>query len=184
VGFVYGQVDQVGITHCMTPVSHGVARRVGAVADRGDVTHHLFVFHSRQASFNALPPVSRIHTFRHQAPKRAVLPVGRRLHQPVLHRIVVNVIAMPVEIVLIAYGMLPETPLPNTGLTTPYHRRRYAAYGPLIPPAESSLDPAPPCRKIRIAVRECPHGVQMIRQHNNRVHLKGSQRPYGLDATS
>ena len=44
--------------------------------------------------------------------ERRIRPIANSCHQTVYHWIVVNVIDMPLEILVVANGVLPESPLP------------------------------------------------------------------------
>jgi hypothetical protein len=44
--------------------------------------------------------------------ERRIRPIGDAVHMAVLHRIPMDVIEMPVEILLIAKRVFPKTPLP------------------------------------------------------------------------
>ena len=55
---------------------------------------------------------------RNMAMETAKWPVGDARHQPVLHRIVMDVIDVPFEIRVVADGVLPVTTLPQRIFTT------------------------------------------------------------------
>ena len=85
-------------------------RRVGKGAKRR--AHALLTKASEQ--FARLPrPVTRQYTLRNQAMETAERPVGDATHQPVLHRVVMDVIDVPFEIRVVADGVLPIAALPD-----------------------------------------------------------------------
>src|ERR1700733_10465313 len=93
----------------------------------------------------------------------AVRPVADPSDIPVLHRIEVDVIDVTLEVSVVADGMLPKPSLPDSGFAPlhlaprPQLRRRQFA-------GKSAFDSAPACGKIGIAGRQCPNGMQMVRQ--------------------
>ncbi len=59
-----------------------------------------------------------------EQPECTVLPLAGRLCQPMLNRIVVNVIAMGIEVHIVTNAVFPELLLPNALLSFPEQRRR------------------------------------------------------------
>ncbi|MFO1423577.1 MAG: hypothetical protein U1F70_07970 [Candidatus Competibacteraceae bacterium] len=58
-------------------------------------------------------PIRRIYPRRHILMERGIWPIANLFDVTVLHRIPMDVIDMPVEIVWVADWMLPKPPLPN-----------------------------------------------------------------------
>jgi hypothetical protein len=61
-------------------------------------------------------PIGGQYTLGHIAVEAAVRPISGARYVPVLDWIVVNVIDMPLQVGIIANGVLPITPLPDTFL--------------------------------------------------------------------
>ncbi len=84
------------------------------------------------------------------------------------HRIDMHVIDMACEIVIIPDRMLPIAPLPDAAFAF-----CYAAFRNPLPGNEAAregrLDQPPPGGKGRVALRQRPDCVQVIRKHNHRV---------------
>lgn len=50
--------------------------------------------------------------------KGGIWPIFDSCHQAMLHRIVMNIIYMPMEILIVSDNMLPKPSLPDSGLST------------------------------------------------------------------
>ena len=55
----------------------------------------------------------------HNAMKRGIRPIARTSNQPVFHRIVMDVVQVPFEVVFILERVLPKTALPDAAFLTP-----------------------------------------------------------------
>lgn len=95
---------------------------------------------------------------------------------PVFDRVDVHIIDMPGKIVFIAYLVFPEPSLPETALALA-HARCADVFAGDHPAREAGLDQHPACRKVRVVRRQCPYGMQMIRQYYPRDDLEGMTRP-------
>ena len=82
-----------------------------------------------------------------------------------------NVIHMRRIISRVAHGMFPKSPLPNTTLSPPHVNAR-APFRVRHLRHEALLYIAPPRRIIRVAFRQCPKCVHMVRQHHPRIDMK------------
>jgi len=58
-----------------------------------------------------------IRTVTHKPMVRRPRPIFNSLCQPMLDRIIMNIIDVPVQIILVAYLMFPETPLPDAAFS-------------------------------------------------------------------
>ena len=111
--------------------------------------------------------------------KRRMRPILHPPHQAVFHRVVMHVIDMPLQINVVANLMLPETPLPDSFLASGNLAGRKPA-AVRQPAGKQSFDETPPPAEIRIAFRQSPYRVQMVRQNADRNRLKGPSRPIRL----
>ena len=94
-----------------------------------------------------------------------------------LHRIPVDVIEAPLEIIFISDCVLPGTVLPDAALAVvrPILRApSFAAARSEIISGEAFLDLPPAERVIVIVGRELPDGVQMIGQEDDGGNTEGS----------
>ncbi len=80
-------------------------------------------------------PIERIHSIFHETVKARMGPVRHPRHKAMFNRVVVNVVAVNVEIPLIANRMFPEPPLPD------------APFAFLLPPNPTTF--VPPARSDR-----------------------------------
>ena len=80
-----------------------------------------------------------------------------------LDRVPVDIVDVIGPIVIIPDAMLPEARLPRASPT---------------PPAEPRLDHLPARRVIRIAIRQRPERMNMIRQDNDGIHRKRPLVPH------
>src|SRR3990172_4696221 len=110
-------------------------------------------------------------------------PIHRRCHVTVFHRVMVDVIHVPLIILFITYQMPPEAPLPDAALSlsrpasvAPFARRQ--------PARESALDQHPAGGEILVVLRHCPDGVEMVREHHHRIYAKRMQRSHRADYRS
>ena len=98
-------------------------------------------------------------------------PISNLRHIPMLDGIEVNVIDVALEIRIVSNRMLPVTALPNSSLASDnfagaaWHIAGKAA-------RKSTLDQTPAQRKIGIAGRQRPDGMEMVRQYANCDSLK------------
>jgi len=83
------------------------------------------------------------------------------------HWIVVNVFHVSPPVFFVSDQMFPKPSLP--------HRSPVVVVGtPLYFPRDGFFDFPPAPGKIRIARREAPDAVQMVRQHHDGVDMKGT----------
>ncbi len=99
-------------------------------------------------------------------------PILDICHQPMLHRIPVNIVHTRLQILLIPDKVLPESPLPDPALARA--AARCGISSPRQGLRERGLDQPPARRKIRVSVWQRPHAMQMIRQdaHGHRLEWK------------
>ena len=86
------------------------------------------------------------------------------------HRVVVNVVHMPTEVVLVLDGVFPVALLPEQVFAA----RCFVELDALSEQAarKECFDTAPSCRVIGISGRKRPQGVEVFRQNNNGLGLK------------
>ena len=88
-----------------------------------------------------------------------------------LYRIEVNVIAMPFEIDLVTQGVLPVASLPDA--TFSFCLATWRAWLTASNSSgELSLDQPPTRREIRVARRQRPDGMEVIRQYYDGLDSK------------
>ena len=89
-------------------------------------------------------------------------PVSYPLHQSVLHRIEVDIIDVPLEVLLIAQCVLPVASLPNAALAfgDPAGRNLFAGGEST---REGRFDQAPAHGKIGVAVGQGLDRVEVVR---------------------
>ena len=78
--------------------------------EQGETQHPSVAIHSQswpQTSSPRLPPILRVNSPAYITMKAGVWPIPRRLDQPMLHRVVMDILDVLDEIRLIAYLMLP-----------------------------------------------------------------------------
>ena len=121
-------------------------------------------------------PIRRVYAVRNRAGEAGIWPSVRAPNQTVPDRVVVNVIHMPIVISFIPNHVLPEAPLPHTAfLAFPSG----VATGGLdasagkVRTGEATLDQPPAKGEPRIARRQCPDAMQVIRQHHDGLDCKG-----------
>ena len=113
-----------------------------------------------------LAPFGRVRTKPNMLRERRMGPLGGVLGVTMPDGVEMDVIEMLFKIVFVADEMLPEPSLPYAALTFVCHRSRpwrcdATARNPTL--SEIDLDPPPSPREIRIAARQRPKAVQMIR---------------------
>jgi hypothetical protein len=87
-----------------------------------------------------------------------------------LYRIVMDVFDMACKINIVAYLMLPKTPLPDVLL--PFRCSACTLFTSLrvvTHPGKIALDQHPSFGKIIVSRRQRPEAVKMVRQHHNRI---------------
>src|SRR4051794_26823335 len=92
-----------------------------------------------------------------------------------------HVVHAALEIVLVARGVLPISPLPNATLAVLDARwtlRHFLSTLMQVTSREFLFDPSPTQRIFAVAGRQSPNRVQMIRQQHERHDLK---RPFCAD---
>jgi hypothetical protein len=98
-------------------------------------------------------------------------PVAHVCGEAVLDRIEMDVVHMPLEIVIVADRVLPESPLPQCMFSVWVARDRHARSGDGR--REPALDELPPNRIVGIPLRQRHDDMQMVRQDNDGVDRKG-----------
>jgi len=105
-------------------------------------------------------------------------PIRHAGNVPVFDRVVMDVIAVDVEIPLIAQGMFPEPALPDAPFAFLLPSIRQA-----FPRCDSSskrcLDQPPSRGVVRIVRRQGPQAMKMIGEDNDSVDVKRSLPPHG-----
>jgi hypothetical protein len=120
---------------------------------------------------HAPTPISGQNSPRDITMEAAVRPVANLRDMPMLDGIEMNVVDVSLQVGIVANGVLPIPALPNSPLPArslagaALHLARES-------PRKSSLDQAPAQRKIRIARRQRPNGVKVVRQYANRNRLE------------
>ena len=90
-----------------------------------------------------------------------------------LDGVVMDIVAVPVEVLLISNPVLPEPSLPDATLSLRAHRvRDVAVASSLIPPGERGLDPFPPEREVGIVIGERPNAVQMVGKNHQGIYAE------------
>src|SRR5438477_6144565 len=107
-------------------------------------------------------------------------PLLRGPRVAVLHRVVVDVVRVPLEVILVPDQVLPEAGLEDAALALVLSTRRDRLLG--LPPSEPSLgelllDPSPPAGVVRVILGQRPQGVQVVRQQDDRVGRERPARP-------
>jgi hypothetical protein len=126
-------------------------------------------------------PVHRIKPLSNADFERRVGPVCNVRDIAVFDRIEMDVIHMRGEVGIVAYAVLPKTPLPNSALLMTPSRLRKTLIGRKAP-SKDRLDQAPAGRKIVVTGRERPDTVEMVGQDHPRIDRKradSADRPDG-----
>ena len=93
-----------------------------------------------------------------------------------LHRVVMDIVDMRLQIPLVPDQMLPVATLPDTSLAFRGAARAHAlAFGNAT--REACLDKRPARRVVHIARRQLPDGMQMIREQHHGHDLKRMTEP-------
>ena len=108
-------------------------------------------------------------------------PFDGTRHIAMFHWIEVNVIDMMAEVPLVPNQVFPKTALPDAA---------FAAFDPACAPpftgidrtGESSFDPRPPGREIRVALRHRPDAVEVIGQNHDRIDVEWMSIPHRAKA--
>src|SRR5262249_58108374 len=88
-----------------------------------------------------------------------------------LNRVYVAILDVACVIAFVSDEMLPKAPLPNTSLAARLsHRAQSFTHGNGA--REPCFDPTPPHGKVRIAGRQSPHCMNVLRQNNKCVNMK------------
>jgi hypothetical protein len=111
---------------------------------------------------------------------RGMRPILGLIHKPMLHRVEMDVIHMPLQIGLVADRMFPVTPLPDSTLA-PFVSHTAAALVIRDAEAEIALDPLPAGREIRVSLRQPPDPVHVLRQHDPSQRRERTPRPLPRD---
>ena len=102
-------------------------------------------------------------------------PIQRVANVTMFDRIQMNVIAIYVLLLLIAYAMLPIARLPDAPLlvaTTIVRNRQGDAAVFQISLGEPAFDVRPAHREVVVALRQGPNAMQMIRQQHASEHVE------------
>ncbi len=89
----------------------------------------------------------------------------------------VDVITVPLKVVLVPQRVFPVSPLPAAAFTFSFPAYR-ASLAHRDTAGKYRLEQAPARCRVRIAQRQGPNRVQMIRQHDNGVEHKRMFRPH------
>src|SRR5579885_2802328 len=100
----------------------------------------------------------------------AVGPVANARHEPVLHRIEMNIVDVPRQICLVADSMLPVASLPNSLFTLCDFALRAHSIGQSS--RKTAFDEIPATGEIGIAGWQRPNRVQVIGQDANRNRVE------------
>lgn len=114
---------------------------------------------------------------------RGMRPILGLIHKPMLHRVEMDVIHMPLQIGLVAHRMFPVTPLPDSTLA-PFVSHAAAALVIRDAEAEIGIDPPPAGREIRVSLRQPPDPVHVLRQHDPGQRRERTPRPLPRDASA
>jgi hypothetical protein len=107
--------------------------------------------------------------------KRGIRPIAYPGNKTVLDRVVMDIIHVRPQIIFIAHGMFPKSPLPHVIFTLGILFDRRARL--LQSPRETGFDQAPAVRIICVARRQRPNAMQVLRQDNNGVDVKRACAP-------
>lgn len=115
----------------------------------------------------ARTPLPAQNPFCHIRMKTGMLPCNRRVHAPVLHGIVMDVIHMAVEIRIVPDSVLPIPPLPDGSFILSHPGRRIFDANVGVAPRKIGFDQADTFRVIVVANRQRHEKVQVLRQNDN-----------------
>lgn len=121
-------------------------------------------------------PRDWINAARNMLMKRRVGPVPQVGHEAVLRRVEMNIIHMRGIIPVVSDRVFPEPPLPNATLAfadsagRPMLSVRQAL-------GEASLYGLPSGREIRVALRQCPDAMHVLRQHDPGINVERRAGP-------
>jgi len=91
------------------------------------------------------------------------------------HRIIVNIVDMPSEIVVVANRVLPISPLPEGKLPVAMTRNRNSGLHDSF--GKSAFDQAPSVRIVSVSFRQCHDNVKVVGQHYDRIDCEGVREP-------
>ena len=98
-----------------------------------------------------------------------IRPMPHLRHVPMLHRVPMDVIDMPIEVGLITDEMFPESMLPQ-GALVPFSAARIHPFrsieSGLATLRDHPLDDTPTVGEILISGRQCPDGMHVVRQQH------------------
>ena len=127
-------------------------------------------------------PIRCVNSLAHEPFKRGIRPLRCRLHESMLHRIEMDVIDMPLHIDFVSDLMFPETALPDRRCSSVLpgsgHRHRIqlaAGIGNVM------LDLYPAGREVRVALRERPDAVQVIRHQDHCIGREWKTDTHAFD---
>lgn len=124
-------------------------------------------------------PIRRVHTRTHITMERRMRLIHRLRHMPVFHRVVVDVVDMMFQIIFVANEMLPIPPLPQTALTL-QNPRSASVFILGDTPRKCGFDMSPTHGVTRIALRQGPKTMQMVRQNHDCINR---ERPRPMPRT-
>ena len=105
--------------------------------------------------------------------KTGIGPIRHPLYQVMLHRVIVDVINMLLQVILIAYQVLPKSPLPYSFFAL----AEFARATPGVSRKglrKRGLDALPARGKIAVIRRQFPQRMQMFGQNTNGDCFNGS----------
>jgi len=135
----------------------------------------------------ATRPILGVYTGSNPAVETRPRPLVRTLHQPVLHRVVVDVVEVVFVVLLIFERMLPKLWLPHaaspiTAAASGLRLLRASQGEPRL--RELLLDPCPTPGVLIVARRQRPDGMKMVgQQHNGVDHERPSRSARSQEAS-
>jgi hypothetical protein len=99
-------------------------------------------------------------------------PIADARHQAVLHRIEMDIVEVPREILLVADRVLPKPSLPEPVLAFAIAFDRDSASHDLA--GEVALDPPPSAGKVEVVRRQSEDCVEVVRQDHDSIDREGA----------
>ena len=153
---------------CLQPV--GWAKRSVPTRPHHPASPALFAKRSLNVARIAAP-IDRENPFRDETVEGAMRPLAHPRHEPMFHRVEMDVVHVAFQIGVVADGMLPIATLPQPTFSLRGFARRAAR---LLGQSsrETCLQDAPTRRVIGITCWHRPNCMQMVRQNTNRDRLE------------
>ena len=134
---------------------------------------------SCRSSIAKAMPIRIVESFAYESVEARTRPSVETLRQPVLDRIVVNVVAVSFVFHFITDRMLPEASLPHAAppVLAPAVGDRLLTPGDRQPRLRERLfQEGPATGEVAVAVGQRPNGMQVVRQHDDRTNLERPAR--------